>query len=253
MNDLCCADCACTVHTRPPRNRPAQTAQGRGTRARAAVVALALGVALAGCAPEADRGRGAVYHARAEVEQAQAEATRIANQKRAALDKVEIEARQTASAAELGARLAELEAQRRSAEAYGEARAVATRAAGYAGSVALGGLALALLILAGGWAMATIRRAWAAAQYVTIAVEQATLQAPLIVTIDGYLLDPKTGERARLRDRAGVDRLRLQAATALTQAALAGRAAEAVAKATGRPEDAAGLLLAPHAGKGRKG
>jgi len=245
---LRCVRCGCGACGPSRVRRGLRGEWGRG------LVALALGLALAGCA-ESDRGRGQVYDARADTERAQARATEIANDRQAELNRLEVTSRQTAAAAELGARLATLESERKSAEALGkaqvreleatgEAKALAIRMAGYAGAVVLGAVALGVLILASGWTLATTRQAWASSQMVRIGVEPATmLPPPLVVTADGWLIDTRSGERARIRDAAGVQELKLKAMAEITQTALAGRAAAEVAKATGRPEDGAGLLL----------
>jgi len=141
------------------------------------------------------------------------------------------------------------EAKRQEAAATGHAKAMAIKTAGYAGAAVLVAVALAVVILAGGWSAATTRKAWAEAQLLTIGVEQSTLlPPPFVVTADGYLVDTRSGERARLRDAAGVNRLRLQTSADVTKAALGARAAAEIARATGRPEDGAGLLLPPQKG-----
>jgi hypothetical protein len=71
------------------------------------------------------------------------------------------------------------------------------------------------------------------ARYVQIGVEPLTmLPPPIVVTADGYLIDTRSGERARIRDAAGVNRLKLAASTRNTETAQMARAVVEAAKST---------------------
>jgi len=104
--------------------------------------------------------------------------------------------------------------------------------------VAVGG-AVAFVILAWGHSTATVKRAMLTAGYVRIGVENQTLLPPPLVIHEGYLIDTRSGERARLSDPAGVDRMRLAATAHATEVALTARSLVSVAKATknARPGD----------------
>jgi len=102
-------------------------------------------------------------------------------------------------------------------------------------------LAIAMTIFALGRAIAHVRGMILASSYVRINVEPHTMQPPpLVITQDGYLIDTRSGERARLRDAAGVDKLRLAATTHVTEVALLSAAETKIAKQTknAKPADA---------------
>lgn len=126
-------------------------------------------------------------------------------------------------------------------------RANVTIALGNALSVAIYifvvGLVMAMTILALGRATADVRGAVLASRYVRIGVESATLlPPPLVITEDGYLIDTRSGERARLRDAVGVDKLRLAATTHTTEIALLSAAEIQIAKQT-KSDKAADALM----------
>jgi len=117
------------------------------------------------------------------------------------------------------------------------ARAEAIRAIGNAGAMVIYifsvALAVATTIFALGRAIAHVRGVILASSYVRINVEPHTMQAPpLIITEDGYLIDTRTGERARLRDSIGVNNLRLATTTHMTEVAQITDAQVRIAKAT---------------------
>jgi hypothetical protein len=198
-----------------------KVAGGRRLRG-AAVLALVL---LLGCASD---GRQA---AEAEILRARAAGTRVAVERQAELNAQEIALQATAMPARVAGEVARLEMERQAAAAWGRARVRTIEVGGWAMVGLLvavaGGLGMVALAVGG----AIVRRAGIAGGFVRIGVEASTLQAPLLVTADGWLVDPRTGERARLRDRAGVDRLRLQASARLGAVAIAARAAERIAGA----------------------
>lgn len=152
--------------------------------------------------------------AKAQVIYAQAEATRIANDRQARLNDLEIQRKATAMASAARVDLA-----------VGEARERLVQAGSW--------LALGVgTILAGTLLYGTARTVALRSRIYSVRVEPATQQAPPMLIMDnGYLIDTRTGERARVRDAAGVNRLRLQAGTQLTGIALAARAVERVGKA----------------------
>jgi len=94
------------------------------------------------------------------------------------------------------------------------------------------GAAVAFVILAWGHSTATVKRAVLSAGYVRIGVEPSTLLPPPLVIHAGYLVDTRSGERAKLSDPAGVDRMRLAATAHATEVALTVRSLVSVAKAT---------------------
>jgi len=118
-----------------------------------------------------------------------------------------------------------------------DAQADVLRAIGNAGAMAIYilvvALAVAMTIFASGRAIAHVRGVILASSYVRINVEPRTmLPPPLVITQDGYLIDTRTGERARLRDAAGVNQLRLAATTHATEIAQVADAQVRIAKAT---------------------
>jgi hypothetical protein len=164
----------------------------------------------------------------------------------------EIEARRLRAAAEAdaivasgqakadGARAiaqAKAEAERGTVAARGQAAAAALVALGTGGQfaiVALGaGLAIAIIVTATGRSVAYSYNAILKARYVQIGVEPLTmLPPPIVVTADGFLIDTRSGERARIRDAAGVNRLKLAASTRNTETAQMARAVVETARIT---------------------
>lgn len=152
--------------------------------------------------------------AKAQVILAQAEATRIANGRQARLNDLEIQRKATAQAANMRVDMA-----------VGAATERMIQVGSY---MVLAGVAILAVVLLYGLA----RRVQVQSAIYAIHVEPATQQAPpFLITSDGYLIDTRTGERAKVRDAAGVNKLRLQAGTQLTGIALATRAVERVGKA----------------------
>jgi hypothetical protein len=93
-------------------------------------------------------------------------------------------------------------------------------------------MAISIIIIATGRSVAYTYNAILSAQYVRIGVEPMTmLPPPLVITADGFLIDTRSGERSRIRDAAGVNRMRLSATTQTTNAALLGRATVDISKA----------------------
>lgn len=159
----------------------------------------------------------------------------------------------TSAEAEAKAKLAEAEAQRTVIQAKGQADVETIKAKGQAEAqtelatgeakswtivtlgIGLSGVAmlgaLAFVIWVTGRSVATAYNDILKAQYVQIGVEPRTLlPPPLVITRDGYLIDTRSGERAKLRNAAGVDRLRLAATTQSTNIALLARAAQDIGK-----------------------
>jgi hypothetical protein len=140
---------------------------------------------------------------------------------------------------------AQAQAQSKTIEAQGAASAQATSALGTAGYITIlvmgVSLAISAFVLATGYSIAHVKGAVLAANYVQIGVEARTLlPPPIIITADGYMIDTRSGERARLRDAVGVDRLRLAATTHTTEVAQLAQAEVEIAKSTRdtRPGDA---------------
>ena len=106
------------------------------------------------------------------------------------------------------------------------------------------GAAVAFVILAWGHSTATVKHAMLTAGYVTIGVERPTLLPPPLVVHNGYLIDTRSGERAALKDPAGVDRMRLGAMAHTTETALVARAHVAIARATKNPKAGDALMAA---------
>jgi len=135
------------------------------------------------------------------------------------------------------------EAEASTIRAHAEADVRTSRTLADAGAIAIPavavGLAVAFVILALGHSTATVKRAILSAGYVRIGVENQTLLPPPLVVHNGYLIDTRSGERARLSDPAGVDRMRLAATAHATEVALTARSLVSVAKATknARPGD----------------
>jgi len=131
--------------------------------------------------------------------------------------------------------------------AYAESDIQTSHTLAQAGAIAIPmvaiGAAMAFVILAWGHSAATVRRAVMSANYVRIGVDPRTLlPPPLVISSDGYLIDTRSGERARLRDAAGVDRMRLAAMTHATETALVARAQVAIAKTTASDQPADALM-----------
>lgn len=131
----------------------------------------------------------------------------------------------------------------KSIESQGEAKSQFWNAVGIGSRIAiiaLGiGLAVSIVIGMTGRTVAYTYNSIQKSKYVLIGAEPRTLlPPPIVITMDGYLLDTRTGERARLRDAAGVNRLRLAATTQTTNLALMGRTAEEIAK-TAKGKDGA--------------
>ena len=128
------------------------------------------------------------------------------------------------------------EAEASTIRARADASVQTSRTLADAGAIAIPlvavGLAVAFVILAWGHSTATVKRAMLAAGYVTIGVEKPTLLPPPLVVHGHYLIDTRSGERAELSDRAGVDRMRLAATAHATEVALTARSLVSVAKAT---------------------
>ncbi|MBN1891034.1 MAG: hypothetical protein JW850_23765 [Thermoflexales bacterium] len=172
---------------------------------------------------------------------------------RKSLNDVEIESRRSEIEADTTARLivatAEAGARVQAIRTQNEAQTQVTVALGQAGYVAILaigiGLAIAAVVLAAGHSVANVKRATLTANYVQIGVDPRTLlPPPLVITRDGYLIDTRTGERARLRDAAGIDRLRLAATTHSTETAQLAQAAIEIAKATKSDQTADALVTA---------
>ena len=120
-------------------------------------------------------------------------------------------------------------------KAKGQAWAGTLQALGFGGKIALvvlsAGLALALVVAVAGRSAAYAINSVLDAQYVRIGVEPSTLlPPPFVITMDGWLIDTRSGERAAIRDAVGVNRLRLAATTQATNTALLGRAAVEISK-----------------------
>ena len=171
--------------------------------------------------------------AKADAIQAGAEATRAAteyqNQQRA----IELGIRATTAAVEVQGRIEKLDAEAKTETAKGEASARAITAAGWGAMFALFSLGIgsgiAVIVLATGKSVAHVRQVWIASEMIKIGVEASTLlPPPFVITRDGFMLDTRTGERARLRDSVGVNQMRLAATTQSTNIALLARAAERI-------------------------
>ena len=189
--------------------------------------------------------------------EAQAAATRSATEITQANAYTDLDIRKAAADAELKAKEQEIEARRQRAivdtkiaEEQGQAKADGARQIAIAqadatrktweavgqGSnwllTAIGiGLSLSVVIFTTGRTAARTYGAILRARNVLINVEPSTLlPPPFIITDTGYLIDTRTGERARIRDAAGVNRLRLAASTQTTNIALGMRAAQQIAK-----------------------
>ncbi len=165
----------------------------------------------------------------------------------------EIEATRTAMQAELAHKMivatVEAGAQAQAIETQSQAQTQVTVALGQAGYIAIlaigVGLAIAAIILATGHSVASVKQAVLAANYVQIGVESRTLlPPPLIITVDGYLIDTRTGERARLRDAVGVSQLRLAATTHSTETAQLALTEIEIAKTTKSDKAADALMVA---------
>ncbi len=144
---------------------------------------------------------------------------------------LEAQVRATAAAVDLAERAARVEADQEAIVAWGKTKATLAMIGGWCLALVMLALALGLAAVSGGLGYLTVERARLAARYLPLHVERSTMQpAPLVVTADGWLIDTRTGERARIRDAAGVDRLRLAATTQATNIALGMRAAAQIAK-----------------------
>ena len=152
----------------------------------------------------------------------------------------------TRAAAEAKAIVAQGDAKARTISVQAEAKARTMTALGNALSgaiyIAVFGLVTAMAILALGRATADVRSAVRDSSYVRIGVEPSTMLPPPLVIADGYLIDTRSGERARLRDTAGVDRLRLAATTHTTEVALLAAAEKEIAKQTASAEPGDALM-----------
>lgn len=132
---------------------------------------------------------------------------------------------------------AKAEAEQGVVAARGRAKSQALKALGTGGQfaiVALGaGLAIAIVVTATGRSVAYSYNAILKARYIQLGVEPLTmLPPPIVITADGYLIDTRSGERARIRDAAGVNRLKLAATTRTTDVALLSQALVNSAKIT---------------------
>jgi len=196
---------------------------------------LLLVLVLGACAPSPEE------LARAEVIKASAEATRTATEYQSKQNEIALQVRATVTAQEVTARQAELEQQRQIALARGEAEARTVTTLGYALAAVLVAFALAAVIVSVGFAAASVRRAVIESAFVKIGVERLTLQAPPMVIVNGFLIDTTTGERARLSDGAGVNRLKLAASAQATNTAILARAAAEIAGKAGDADPARSL------------
>jgi len=237
-----------------------------------------LALALAGCSVESGNGQ---FHAGDPVREVRAEATAVAVvvakgnadidlqvrqadlQHEIASHDVALQATVTAYTTQMSTTLivakVEADAQARAIEARGQAeanritayaerdvRTSQTLASAVAIAIPMVALAvgLAAMILALGHSVATVKRAVLTAGYVTIGVEKPTLLPPPLVVHGGYLIDTRSGERAALKDPAGVDRMRLGAMAHTTETALVARAHVAIARATKNPKAGDALMAA---------
>jgi len=166
----------------------------------------------------------------------------IANDRQMELNRQEIAARQTVQVASVQATLTYLDTRQQVAIANAEAQVVTRRIGGYAAAGLGIVLVIALAIVGICLATAYGRRALLQSQYIAIGVEKATLQPPPFVFVGGYMIDTRSGERARLREAAAVNRLLLQRASEETETALRARAAIEIAR-QGASTD--GILIKP--------
>ncbi len=222
---------------------------------------LVLVIALAGCDVTLD-DKGFDMHD--PVRHAAATATIAAVQAQDKNEQVDIAIKQAVAAQEIEATRAAVQADLThkmivaTVEAGAQAQAIETQSqvqtqvtvalgqAGYIAILAIGvGLAIAAIILATGHSVASVKQAMLTANYVQIGVESRTLlPPPWIITVDGYLIDTRTGERARLRDAVGVSQLRLAATTHSTETAQLAQAEIEIARATKSDKTADALMSA---------
>jgi hypothetical protein len=138
--------------------------------------------------------------------------------------------------AEASTILARADADIRTDRARADASVRTSHTLATAGAIAIPVIAIgaagAFIILAWGHSTATVKRAVLSAGYVRIGVEPSTLLPPPLVMHKGYLVDTRSGERAKLSDPAGIDRMRLAATAHATEVALTTRSLVSVAKAT---------------------
>jgi len=237
-----------------------------------------LALALVGCSVQSGNGQ---FHAGDPVREVRAEATAVAVDIAKGNADIDLQVRQadlqneieshdvalqatvTAYTTQMSTTLivakVEADAQARAIEARGQAEAnrimayaerdvktSQTLASAVAIAIPMVALAagLAAMILALGHSVATVKRAVLAAGYVTIGVEKPTLLPPPLVVHGHYLIDTRSGERARLSDPAGVDRMRLGAMAHTTETALVARAHVAIARATKNPKAGDALMAA---------
>lgn len=179
---------------------------------------------LAGCAPEADRGRGAVYDARAGQITAGTEATRVAVDYQQQVNVLQLQAQATAQAVSVQATVTAIGAQ-------AEAHVTVTRAVSVGGVVFLGALALVAVILAGGWSVSRVRASWVRSAVVEIGAERLTMLPAPYVIVGSQVLDTRGGASYSLRDPQQVDALRLQLTATATERALQERAAVEIGRA----------------------
>jgi len=153
--------------------------------------------------------------------------------------------------AEASTILARADADIQTDRARADASAKTSRTLATAGAIAIPvvaiGTAGAFVILAWGHSTATVKRAMLAAGYVTIGVEKPTLLPPPLVVHGGFLIDTRSGERAKLSDPAGVDRMRLGAMAHTTETALVARAQVAIARAVKDPKAGDALMASVNA------
>ena len=212
-----------------------------------AILLAVLAIIMAGCTID-ERGM------RDPVAEAKAAATRQAASTLADKASVKIEIDRKSALAEIKLRETQAEAAAYKARAQADidmetARALAAEKARVltAFSTGMSGIMLGLSACAVLWtgtrAVIALLYASRDAGYVKIGVEPSTLLPPPLVIVDGYLLDTRSGERAKLRDPAGVNRLKLAASTRNTETAQLARAAVDIGKAT-KDKQAADMLPA---------
>jgi len=159
------------------------------------------------------------------------ESVKIEIDRQAALAEIKLRETQAESEAYKTRLLAEAQAEAEKARMIEQARAQVqvSQAFAVALSIVLVLGAVAAVVWISGRSVAGAYNAMQAARYVKIGVEPGTLLPPPLVIVDGYLLDTRSGERAKLRDPAGVNRLKLAATTHTTDIALMAAAARAIA------------------------
>jgi hypothetical protein len=201
-------------------------------------VILAAALLAGGCTVDENGIRDPVAEAKAAATrqaaaiQADKESVKIEIDRKSALAEIKLRETQAESEAYKTKLLAEAQAEADKVRLVEQARASVQVSQAFA-------IALSIVLVLGAaaaaaWAIglsaANVYNAAAGARYIKIGVESATLLPPPLVIVDGWLLDTRTGERAALRDPAGVNRLKLATTTHTTDLAIMAQSAERIAR-----------------------